>query len=287
MLVKATPTGGLPVEVWDNIIGWLRNDMGPLMACSLTCRAIFPPSRRHAFCRVGLNSAADFNSLEAFLNKPNYVQHCIRSLTIRGSGRKDSKDRTFPANGQWLLRLLPKLGRLSHIRMFLFSFSIPEDLRHDVGALAPSLRTLDFMTVGSKGSDLGLFIFALDDLSTLIDIFNGTPKPLIDTSCLSFPPNLVPRHTVSTLLRQPIIPVFASQEQALSLGVLAQAWDKGAQCRLRRIAMDQVYSEATPSESIQQVLVDSKDTLEELFLECVFSRPGNDELALDLSVSTA
>ncbi|TFY60567.1 hypothetical protein EVJ58_g5056 [Rhodofomes roseus] len=250
----------LPLEIWDHIVDFLHDDRDALLSCSRTCRALLPASRRHAFRHITLYNASRYHSFKAIVKKRNYVQPHVRILTIQGSDRRDRNYRSFPANGEWL-HLLPRLSRLVHLRLRSFPFSIPDSLRNGTLTSVTSLRTLDLTSMG---------------------VLVSTPTSLVESVYLLFPVDDLRRGNINTFIWDP---VAAASEKMLSLGAFVL---HAAEQPMRRVAAMRIDSQSTPARYIQQLLLDSKDTIEELFLGFAGSEDahGDESLYLDLCVCT-
>ncbi|KAH9919863.1 uncharacterized protein B0H18DRAFT_1213663 [Fomitopsis serialis] len=259
MPTEATLHGRLPLETWDNVVDHLWNDRRALTACSLTCHALLPASRYHAFYYVCLHDAARYHSFVALLSENNYVQRYVRALAVHGYGWTDSEHQMFPSNGKWL-DLLPKLDRLWHLWLRQFTFYIPPELRGTTGSLVRGIRALDLTLMASEADDLASLIRACGALSTLI---HRSPASPCDMSALASPTHDVRDCTIGTLIWQP---ETTPTGQRSSLAALTEWLERGKQ-PLRRLAVTRIHAKSSPLVVVQKVLDASGDSLEHLFLE--------------------
>ncbi|KAH9919859.1 uncharacterized protein B0H18DRAFT_1194575 [Fomitopsis serialis] len=252
MPAEVTSCRTLPVETWDNIVDFLRNDRQALMTCSLTCRTLLPASQRQMFYHVCLDNETRYYSFNKILAERNYVKQYVRVLSICGDGKEDSEYMRFPSNGKWT-HLLIELERLAHLRLRDFSCSLPRELRRHTGTLVKCMRTLDFAWMESRSDDLDWLISACSANLSILILFSTPASPGPSNSAI----RTLVWNTSAAAIGE-VIPV-----------TMLMDWPMEARRCLRRLAITQIYPDFTPAALAQKLLSDSGDSLEHLFLDFV------------------
>ena len=171
----------LPPELWAHVLEQLWDDHSSLQACSLTCRAWLPTTRRLLFHHIEFKSRGHFLRFSATLDHAKTdIAGSVRSVAIVGLplGRLGHGDAYDDRNGlivHGVLKRLPNVTSLtlddvdidvhlpldrsaSNVQLYPFSHLFP----------IPCLRTLDMSLVMFHSfNDIGRLIAAFPQLRAL------------------------------------------------------------------------------------------------------------------------
>lgn len=153
----------LPAEVWEAILGFLRDDRRAIAACALTCRAFIPMIRDIVFHTLRLSHSLTYSnylSFVALLRDSPHVALSVRELSIT----------IEPEEGQPCLP--PILPRLHEVERLTLNFSggmfdMSEDTRDRLSTYFHSVKKLRLENVRFDGTDLLQLLCACPELKAL------------------------------------------------------------------------------------------------------------------------
>lgn len=287
----------LPTELWEDIIDALSSNFPTLRACALTQRAWVPRTRRHLFKAVSLKGVDRCRGFQHIIHSSSSigtgVAQCVRDVTLTEVRlRLDVPEDPEASDIPLLEEVLSALPNVDCLRLVgadvkcrpkmqvgdALDDEYPDKLPQSLFTL-PRLQTLHVMsTTLDSASDIMLLLIAFPQASCL---HLRELRPPLQSLLLHGPARLpTSRNATSDSVICTRELSIASSTHPVPLWVLSVLRQPPFKCAFQKLFWGWSSDRAEES-SFQGMVVEAKDTLEELTVHCA-ARSGLFE-TIDLS----